>query len=124
MTQGFKVTLMKIKTLTAIATLAMIGLSAAAVADFTPVTQTYEVAIGNFQAPISANGVAMFKSCDKCEPMSIRVTPNTQYVVNGKSVTLTKFRDAISQVDRRALIPVAVMQHLESNTVVSIRVTI
>jgi len=115
---------MKIKTLAAIAVLAMIGLSTSAVADFTPVTKTYEVAIGDFQAPISANGVARFKPCNTCELKSIRVTPNTQYVVNGKSLTLDKFRNAISQADRGALIPVAVMEHLESNTVVSIRVTL
>jgi len=115
---------MKIKTLAAIAALAMISLSATAGTNFVPVTQTYEVAIGDFQAPISANGMAIFKTCDKCDRISIRVTPDTRYVVNGKSLTLDKFRAAISQADRSALIPVAIMQHLESKTVVSIRVTL
>lgn len=115
---------MNIKTLATLATLTMLGLSTSAMADFTPVTHTYEVAIGDFQAPISANGMTSFKTCEKCKLTSLRVTPDTQYVVNGKTVTLKKFRDAISQVDRRALVPVAVKQHLESNTVVSIKVTI
>lgn len=115
---------MKIRTLAAIAALAMISLSATAGTNFVPVTQTYEVAIGDFQAPISANGMAIFKPCDKCDRISIRVTPDTRYIVNGKAITLDKFRAAISDADRGALIPVAVMEHLESKTVVSIKVTL
>jgi hypothetical protein len=121
---GNKVTHMNIKTLAAIAAIAMLSLSATAATNFVPVTQTYEVAIGDFQAPISTNAMAIFKPCDKCDSMSLRVTPNTQYIVNGKSVTLQKFRDAISLADRRALIPVNVKEHLESKTVVSIKVTL
>ena len=121
---GNKVTHMNIKTLAAIAAIAMLSLSATAATNFVPVTQTYEVAIGDFTAPISTNGMAIFKPCDKCDTMSLRVTPGTQYIVNGKAVTLKKFRDAISLADRRALIPVDVKEDLESKTVVSIKVTL
>ncbi len=85
--QGMKVNLMKIKTLFAIALLSISFAAAGQV-----VSQAYEVAIGNFRAPISQNGVAVFKECDDCERRLVRVTPATRYTINGKSVQFDDFR--------------------------------
>jgi len=112
---------MKFKTLFVIA---LLGLSFSAAADFTTVSRAYEIGIENFRAPPTAHGVATFKQCDECDRLSVRATPNTSYVVNGKSVTLKKFREAIALSGGQIGAPVIVLHHLESDTLVSISVNI
>jgi len=112
---------MNIKTLFVFA---LLGLSLSAAAQFTTVSKAYEIGIENFRAPVTAHGVATFKSCDTCDQLRVRATPGTSYVVNGKSVTLEKFRDAIVKSGGRINAPVIVLHHLESDTLVSITINI
>jgi len=103
---------------------ALLSLSFSAAAEFTTVSKAYEIGIENFRAPVTAHGVATFKSCDTCDQLRVRATPGTSYVVNGKSVTLEKFRDAIVKSGGRINAPVIVLHHLESDTLVSITINI
>jgi len=104
--------------------IALLGLSFSAAADFTTVSRAYEIGIENFRAPITRHGVAAFKTCDSCDQLSVRATADTRYVVNGKSVTLRKFRDALVLAGGNINAPVIVLHHLESDTLVSISVKI
>jgi hypothetical protein len=54
----------------------------------------------------------------------VRVTSGTHYTVNGKTVRLQDFRKAVSQANDRDDKTVIVLHHLESDTVVSIAVSI
>ncbi len=112
---------MNIKTLFIIA---LLGLGFSATADSQTVSRAYEIGIENFRAPGTANDKATFRRCDTCDRISVRATPDTNYVVNGKSVTLKKFREAIALSGGRINAPVIVLHHLESDTLVSIRVKI
>lgn len=113
--------LMNIKTLL-IAIL--LGLSLPVAAEFTTVSLAHEVSLSNFRVPISHNSVVSFKICDDCDSQSVRATPKTQYVVNGHPVKLKEFRELVFKVTDRARTIVIVLHHLESNTVVSVSVTI
>ena len=117
--QGMKVNLMKIKTLFAIA---LLSISLAATGQI--VSQAYEIALGDFRAPVSQNGVAVFKECAECESMLVRVTPATRYTVNGKSVQLDDFRKSIGPAGSRKNGDVTVLHHLESDTIKSIAVSL
>ncbi|MDX2410619.1 MAG: hypothetical protein QNK34_01565 [Woeseiaceae bacterium] len=110
---------MKIKTLFAI-TLLSISFAAAGQV----VSQAYEVAIGNFRAPVSQNGVAVFKECDDCESRLVRVTPATRYSINGKSVQFDDFRKTVGPAGSRRRGDVIVLHHLESDTIESITVSL
>jgi len=112
---------MNIKTLFVFA---LLGLSFSAAADSTTISRAYEIGIENFRAPATPNDVATFKRCATCDQLSVRATPDTSYVVNGKSVTLKKFRDAIALSGGHINAPVIVLHHLESDTLVSISVKI
>jgi biopolymer transport protein ExbD len=102
----------------------LICLSMPATAEFTTVTRAHEVALSEFRAPASNNGITAFKSCEDCKLITVRVTPETRYVLNDRSVQLKDFRAAISKVRSREDETVIVMHHLESDTVTAISITL
>lgn len=110
---------MKIKTLFAIALLSITFAATGQV-----VSQAYEVAIEDFRAPVSQNGVAAFKECDDCERRLVRVTPDTRYTINGKSMQFDDFRKTIGPAGSRKYGDVIVLHHLESDTIESITVSL
>jgi len=116
------VNLMKIiKTLIA-ATLLCVSLSAAGQGRI--VSQAYELQLSDFRAPATENGGAAFKECSDCTRRIVRVTSGTRYAVNGQSLSLAKFREAIAQASDRDEKSVTVLHHLESDTIISIDVYI
>lgn len=110
---------MKIKTLFAITVL---GLSAAASGDV--VSEAYEVMLSDFRAPATENGGVAFKACRECDRRIIRVTAHTRYAINGKTVRLKDFRDAVIHANDRNEKSVTVLHHLESNTIESLDLVI
>jgi hypothetical protein len=112
---------MKIKGLL---TLALWAISLSAAAQFTTVAPAYEIALSNFRAPATQSGGLAFRECDSCELQQLRVTPTTAYSVNGRSVLLKDFRKALRSADDRDAVTVIVKHHLESDTVVSVAVSI
>lgn len=112
---------MKIKTLIAVALLCL-GLTAAVQSQV--VSQAYEVALSDLRTPATENGGVAFKECDECKLISVRVTSSTHYVINGKTVQLKDFRTAVIQANDRDEKIATVLHHLESDTIVSISVSI
>lgn len=102
----------------------LLSFSLPAAADFVTVSEAYEIALSDFRVPATPSSGVQFKKCDECEFQTIRVTPNTQYVINGKSVLLKEFRKRIFDVRDRAAETIIVLHHLESDTIVSISVEI
>jgi biopolymer transport protein ExbD len=99
-------------------------LSAPALAEIVTIARAHEVALSDFRAPASMNGIVAFKSCGDCDLLTVRVTPSTRYVLNNKSVRLVEFRTAISKVTSREDETVIVKHHLESDTVTAISITL
>jgi hypothetical protein len=81
------------------------------------ISQGYEVVLSNFQAPATTNGGVTFQECDECERMTVRVTSETVYKVNGRPIRLEDFRKAIASVRDRDEVALTVLHHLESNTI-------
>ena len=102
----------------------LVCLSMPALAEITTIARAHEVALSDFRAPASNAGIAAFKLCEGCERLTIRVTPETRYVLNDQSVQLKDFRAAISKVRDREDETVIVMHHLESDTVTAISITL
>jgi len=103
---------------------ALLVVSLPAVAEFTTISRAYEVALSDMRVPATPSSGIIFKQCTDCDMMSVRVTPDTQYIVNGKSITLKAFRKAVFQIRDRAAETIIVLHHLESDTIVSVSVTI
>ena len=112
---------MNIKTLFAI-TLICFGLSAAA--EDRIISRAYEINLSNFTVPVTSSGLLLFKDCADCDSRRVRMTRNTRFVVNGKSVELKEFRKNVFHVRDRESKTIIVMHHLESDTVTSVSVSL
>ncbi len=102
----------------------MIFWSFSATADFTTISRAYEIMLSDFTVPATPSSGVMFRQCSDCDTMTVRVTPQTLYVINGKAVTLKEFRRQIFQVRDRTNEMVIVKHHLESDTVESVSVSL
>ena len=102
----------------------LLSLALPAAADFEVISLGREIALSNFRAPATQNSTLAFKECSECDTISVRVTSSTTYVLNDKQVKLEKFRQALQQVRDRDEVVVIVVHHLESDTAVSVLVTI
>jgi hypothetical protein len=74
------------------------------------------------QACVNVCNVFAFKECATCNYVRYRVGPDTQYQVNGKSLPLAKFREAVALVVEPQTEAATVLRHVKRNqvTVVSV----
>jgi len=101
---------------------AMIGLALPAAADFTTVQLAYEVALSEVRLPRIENGTIAFKECEDCDYKTKRVSANIRYLVDGRSVSLSKFRQMTDRVVDRDNEAVTILHHLEDNRVTKVSV--
>jgi len=102
----------------------LLTLCVPAVAEFTTIARAYEVPLNTFNVPVTRNGVITVKECDDCPAQSGRLTPQTAFLINGRSVELTEFRKSAYGVRDRSAETVIVLHHLESDTISSISLTL
>jgi len=100
----------------------LITFSLSAAADFTTTEEAYEIALSDMTTPVTSAGSLVFKECADCDSRMIRMTRNTRFIVNGRTVVLKEFRKQVFQVNDRSRVAVTVMHHLESDTITSISV--
>ena len=102
--------------------LVLLGLSVAAAADFRTITEAYEVDLSDLRLPGSENGTLTFKRCSDCEAQTLRVTSKTRYLINDRDFALAEFKKQLKRIRNRKDQNVAVLHHLESNTIKAIKV--
>ena len=102
----------------------MLMLAIPAAAQFVTVEQAYEIALSDLRLPRSQSGTIAFKECEKCDYMTKRVGQTTHYRINGKSVSLERFRLALAKVRDRSSKPITVLHHLERNQVTEVLVNL
>jgi len=112
---------MKLKLLIAAA---MLSLALPAAAEFTQVADAYEIALSDLRLPRNDGGTIAFKECKTCEYKRIRVGADMAYRLNGKNVSLKKFREAMATVENREDKPATVLHHLERNQVIAVSVNL
>ena len=100
----------------------MLGLAMPAAAEFKTIAEAYEVALSEIRLPQSASGTIAFKPCATCDFSTRRVDADTRWVINGKAVSLEKFRAAVRRVADRNNEAVTILHHLERNRVTEVSV--
>lgn len=100
----------------------LLGVSLSAAADFKTITQAYEVALGDLRLPANIGGTLAFKQCRKCDIQTLRVRSSTQYVLNGRTVTLQRFKEKLSAAKDSNEVAATVLHHLESNTITGVKI--
>ena len=102
----------------------LVGLGLPAAAEFTTIEQAYEVPLTHFRVPASVNATVTFRECAECVEFAARVTPDTQYIVNGTPMLLTDFRKLVFTIRDRESTIFVVRRHLSSNTITAIKATL
>lgn len=100
----------------------LLGLGAAATADFVVVTEAYEVPVSELRLPGVVNGTVTFRECKECDYRTIRVTAATSYQANGETLSLKDFRNALENVPNPSDATATVLHHLESDTIEGVQV--
>ena len=108
---------MKFKALIAAA---LLGLALSAAADNRLIQKAYEVALSDLRLPQVEDGTMMFKQCETCEYLQVRVGTGTTYRLNGQAMPLAEFRTALLNVADREGQPVTVLHHLELDVVTNV----
>ena len=101
---------------------AMLGLATPVSADYVTIEEAYEVALSELRLPGSETGTIAFKPCSTCEFYTKRVDANTRWLINGETVSLKKFREAMEGVEDRQKEAVTVLHHLEKNRITAVSV--
>jgi hypothetical protein len=91
-------------------------------ADFVTVSEAREVEASRLTVPTSQNSQISFNDCDDCEMTTVRLTPDTQYRVDGRSVRFDAFRQAVIIAKQADSAGVILVHHLESDTVLSVSI--
>lgn len=100
----------------------LLGLSLPAAAGFNTITQAYEVALGDLRLPGSTGGTLAFKQCSECKTQTLRVNSNTRYVLNGRTVTLDRFKAELNAAQGSDEVAATVLHHLESNIITGVKI--
>jgi len=101
---------------------ALLSLSFAASAENYIINQAYEIAVDGLRLPGNVVGSVSFKDCNTCEMQTVRVTPDTRYVLNNRDVTLADFRTAVSTITNKDSNIATVIHHLASDSIVALHV--
>lgn len=112
---------MKIKVLI---TAIVLGLALPVAADFVQIQEAHEVQLSDLRLPQNAHGTVAFKPCGDCPYMVKRVTEDTQWVLDGKTMKLEKFRRGVMNLTERDNTAVTVLHHLENDRVTKVSVHI
>lgn len=95
----------------------LLVLSCSAIADSYPPTRTYEALASTVRMPDSSNGTLTVKECARCEYETYRVTSRTVYALNGKSMQLEDFLQAIERLKLDGDPNINVRRDLTTNTI-------
>ena len=102
--------------------LVLLGLSFSVAADFTTITEAYEVAVSDLRLPRNTAGTLTFKQCATCESQTLLVNSRIRYVLEGRSVELAEIKKQLEGLGNPSAQTATVLHHLESNTITAIKV--
>ncbi len=102
----------------------LLGLALPAAAEIVTLIDAVETSTANLSVPTASNGNLSFKPCaDGCdEIIRVRLTPETNYVLNGVSMDFEDFRKEFYKFRRRSKDYALVSYDTQKNTVTSVRV--
>ena len=95
-----------------------------AAAQFRTIAEAHEIRLSEIRLPQSDSGTIAFKACDDCPYLTKRVGADTQWMINGNSVGLRKFRAGIARIVERKEVWATVLHHLEEDRVTQVAITV
>ena len=95
-----------------------------AAAEFRTVQRAHEVVLDDIRLPQNELGTLAFKSCDECAFMVKRVTADTRWILDGRSVRLDQFRAGLAAMDDRERVSLTVLHRLETDRITEVSASV
>jgi hypothetical protein len=70
--------------------------------DLELVESAYELSLGDIVMPGSTAGSAIFRTCEDCDTVSLRVNAGTRYYIGGQALALPDFILAVDEIRKRS----------------------
>ncbi len=102
----------------------LLALTLPAAAEFRTVAEAYEIELSNLRLPQNAGGTIAYRTCNACAYQTTRVSTDTVWILNGRAMSLVKFRAGIAEIKDRNNRYVTVLHHLEDDRVTRVQITI
>lgn len=93
-----------------------------ATADIRIVTRAVETSTAYMNMPTTDSSRLLFKSCDDCELLEVRLTSATQFVLRGKQMPFAEFRKQFNNLRQSKEDYALVTFDTETNAVTSVHV--
>ena len=100
----------------------LIALSLPVAAEWERPQQSHEARLSELRLPQNEAGTVGFKPCEDCAYVVKRVDANTEWVLDGKKMTLSKFKRNLRRILDREETPVTVVENFELNRVTRVSV--
>lgn len=93
-------------------------------AQITTIQLAHEVPLGDVRLPQYDSGTLAFKPCSECDYQTTRVSPDCTWRVNGRSMTLQKFREFIAGLEDSDSEYLTVMHHLKNDRITRVSILV
>ena len=100
----------------------MLAACLSANAELKTVSRAVETSTAYLSVPTSDNSRLRFKSCDDCELIEVRLTPETQFFMRGKRLPFAEFRTEFNNLARSKEDYALVTFDTKTSAVTSLRV--
>ncbi len=84
--------------------------------------QSHEARLSELRLPQNEAGTVGFKPCEDCAYVVKRVDANTEWVLDGQAMSLSKFKRNLRRITDREATPVTVVENFEVNRVTRVSV--
>lgn len=102
----------------------LVALAAPVSAQYEVKVRAHEVRLSELRLPAVESGSVAFKTCDECDYMTRRVTPNTRWEINNRAVRFEEFRTALAAIRNRDEHYVTVHHDLTTDLIKEVAVTV
>ena len=100
----------------------LLALSLPVAAEWEPPQESHEARLSELRLPQNEAGTVGFKPCEDCAYVVRRVDANTQWVLDGKAMSLKDFKRNLRRIADREGTPVTVVESFESDRVTRVSV--
>ena len=100
----------------------LFALSLPVAAEWEPPQESHEARLSELRLPQNEAGTVGFKPCSDCAYVVRRVDANTDWVFDGQTMSLEKFKRNLRRISDREGTPVTVVESFESDRVTRVSV--
>ena len=95
----------------------IVALSLPVAAEWERPQESHEVNLANLRLPQNEAGTVGFKPCEDCAYMVKRVGSDTEWVFDGRTMSLKDFKRNLRRISDREGTPVTVVHHFKTDRV-------